>query len=285
MGVAACLLLEYGVSTAAVAVGWSQYLNKLFAQPLRRQHYRTRSPRRRGTTSPASSTCPPIVLVVMCMLLLIRGASESAKVNTVMVLIKLGVLAMFSRHRVHRVPRPITSPTSPRWASRPSVSAAGHDLLLLHRPRRRVDCGRRGQESAEDHAAGHHRRAADRHQRLRPGGHSPRSAPRTGPMFDGQEAGLAQILDDVTGCTLLEHRARRGRGHLDLLGHPGDDVRPDPHPVRDGPRRSAAVDVRQGQPEEHDAGEQHHHRGDRGVASWPASSRWTSSPTWCRSAR
>ena len=29
MGVAACLLLEYGVSTAAVAVGWSGYLNKL----------------------------------------------------------------------------------------------------------------------------------------------------------------------------------------------------------------------------------------------------------------
>ena len=28
MGVAACLLLEYGVSSAAVAVGWSQYLNK-----------------------------------------------------------------------------------------------------------------------------------------------------------------------------------------------------------------------------------------------------------------
>ena len=29
MGVAACLLLEYGVSSAAVAVGWSQYLNQL----------------------------------------------------------------------------------------------------------------------------------------------------------------------------------------------------------------------------------------------------------------
>ena len=29
MGVAACLLLEYGVSAAAVAVGWSQYLNEL----------------------------------------------------------------------------------------------------------------------------------------------------------------------------------------------------------------------------------------------------------------
>ena len=31
----------------------------------------------------------------MCMLLLIRGASESATVNTIMVMIKLGVLAMF----------------------------------------------------------------------------------------------------------------------------------------------------------------------------------------------
>src|ERR1700744_2773475 len=30
MGVAACLLLEYGVSTAAVAVGGRQYLDKLF---------------------------------------------------------------------------------------------------------------------------------------------------------------------------------------------------------------------------------------------------------------
>ena len=29
MGVAACLLLEYGVATAAVAVGWSGYVNKL----------------------------------------------------------------------------------------------------------------------------------------------------------------------------------------------------------------------------------------------------------------
>src|SRR5689334_15955761 len=29
MGLAACLLLEYGVSAAAVAVGWSEYLNQL----------------------------------------------------------------------------------------------------------------------------------------------------------------------------------------------------------------------------------------------------------------
>ena len=29
MAIAGCLLLEYGVSAAAVAVGWSEYLNEL----------------------------------------------------------------------------------------------------------------------------------------------------------------------------------------------------------------------------------------------------------------
>ncbi len=38
---------------------------------------------------------PAVVLVMMCMVLLIRGASESARVNTIMVLIKLSVLLMF----------------------------------------------------------------------------------------------------------------------------------------------------------------------------------------------
>ena len=38
---------------------------------------------------------PAVVLVLMCMLLLIRGASESALVNTVMVIIKLSVLMLF----------------------------------------------------------------------------------------------------------------------------------------------------------------------------------------------
>ena len=38
---------------------------------------------------------PAVILIVLCSLLLIRGASESAKVNAAMVLIKLGVLALF----------------------------------------------------------------------------------------------------------------------------------------------------------------------------------------------
>jgi APA family basic amino acid/polyamine antiporter len=46
--------------------------------------------------NPGVINLPAVVLVTLCMLLLIRGASESAKVNAVMVVIKLSVLLMFS---------------------------------------------------------------------------------------------------------------------------------------------------------------------------------------------
>jgi basic amino acid/polyamine antiporter, APA family len=92
MVVAACLLLEYGVSAAAVAVGWSQYLNELFDNLF-------------GFTIPDSLAqapeqggvfnVPAVILVLLCTLLLLRGASESAKINAIMVLIKVGVLVLF----------------------------------------------------------------------------------------------------------------------------------------------------------------------------------------------
>jgi basic amino acid/polyamine antiporter, APA family len=92
MVVAACLLLEYGVSSAAVAVGWSQYLNELFDNLF-------------GFTIPESLAnapeqggvinLPAVILIGMCAFLLIRGASESARVNAVMVMIKIGVLVLF----------------------------------------------------------------------------------------------------------------------------------------------------------------------------------------------
>ena len=93
MVVAACLLLEYGVSAAAVAVGWSQYLNELLDNLF-------------GFTIPETLSNAPEAGrhhqpsrdrpgLVGCALLLIQGASESAKVNAVMVLIKIGVLVLF----------------------------------------------------------------------------------------------------------------------------------------------------------------------------------------------
>ena len=92
MGVAACLLLEYGVASAAVAVGWSQYLNQLLHNlfGIALPEALSNAPEQGGVIN-----LPAVVLVVLCALLLIRGTSESATVNAVMVLIKLGALLLF----------------------------------------------------------------------------------------------------------------------------------------------------------------------------------------------
>ena len=94
MGVAACLLLEYGVSISAVAVGWSGYVNKLMDNLFGWQlpQSLTSAP---WDATPGIVNLPAVLLIFMCAALLIRGASESATVNSIMVLIKLGVLGMF----------------------------------------------------------------------------------------------------------------------------------------------------------------------------------------------
>jgi amino acid transporter len=103
IGVAACLLLEYGVSAGAVAVGWSQYLNQfldnVFGYELPAAW--TMAPEEGGCDpswlpcSEAIINLPAVILIVMVALLLIRGASESATVNAIMVMIKIAVLVMF----------------------------------------------------------------------------------------------------------------------------------------------------------------------------------------------
>ena len=91
--IGACLLLEYTVSGAAVAVGWGQYLNELLVDLT-------------GHALPDAIAQPPghggyfnlpaVLLVVSCMILLLRGVRESAAVNVVLVLAKLAVLALFA---------------------------------------------------------------------------------------------------------------------------------------------------------------------------------------------
>ncbi|MGZ6641775.1 MAG: amino acid permease [Solirubrobacteraceae bacterium] len=86
------LILEYGVSVAAVAVGWGGYLQSLLDSVL-------------GISLPDSIAGPPgdggtvnlpaVVLVVAVSALLIYGVRESARANTVMVLIKVAILAFF----------------------------------------------------------------------------------------------------------------------------------------------------------------------------------------------
>ena len=94
MVVAACLLLEYGVSTAAVAVGWSGYLNELLSNLVG-----WRFPDALSNSFAVEGgfiNLPAVLLVALCALLLIRGASESATINAIMVVIKIGVLLLFA---------------------------------------------------------------------------------------------------------------------------------------------------------------------------------------------
>jgi APA family basic amino acid/polyamine antiporter len=86
------LILEYGVSVAAIAVGWGGNLNAFldsafgFALP----DAIAKSPEDGGVFN-----LPAVFIVLAITLLLVRGVTESARVNFVMVIVKLAVLAFF----------------------------------------------------------------------------------------------------------------------------------------------------------------------------------------------
>jgi APA family basic amino acid/polyamine antiporter len=87
-----CLILEYGVSVAAVAVGWGQYLNEFLNGTI-------------GVTIPDALSAPPgdggifnlpaLIVVILAMGLLLGGARESARANTIMVGVKIAALVLF----------------------------------------------------------------------------------------------------------------------------------------------------------------------------------------------
>ncbi|MFG3497289.1 amino acid permease [Streptomyces sp. NPDC047928] len=87
-----CLLLEYGISVSAVAVGWGQYLNELLDSLT-------------GWQLPTALANPPgdggvvnipaVVVIVLAALLLVRGVRESARATAVMAVVKIGILVLF----------------------------------------------------------------------------------------------------------------------------------------------------------------------------------------------
>ena len=86
------LILEYGVSVAAVAVGWggnvNEFLEAAFGVAL--PDAISKSPADGGVFN-----IPAVFIVLLITFLLVRGTRESARVNAVMVGIKLLVLAFF----------------------------------------------------------------------------------------------------------------------------------------------------------------------------------------------
>jgi APA family basic amino acid/polyamine antiporter len=86
------MILEYAFSISAVAVGWSGYIGTLFANA--------------GLPLPAALANPfgvsggivnlPAVFVILCITaLLIIGVKESAMVNNIIVIVKIGVILLF----------------------------------------------------------------------------------------------------------------------------------------------------------------------------------------------
>ena len=86
------LILEYGVSVAAVAVGWGEYLNSLLDTVF-------------GVSLPESIAGPPgeggvvnvpaVFIVLAVASLLVYGVRETARANSIMVIIKLAALLLF----------------------------------------------------------------------------------------------------------------------------------------------------------------------------------------------
>ena len=94
------LILEYGVSVAAVANGWSGYFsNFLSAIGLGLPDLLTRGPFAvdplTHAASPGLVNLPAATIILTLMALLIVGVRESAKLNAVMVVVKLATIAVF----------------------------------------------------------------------------------------------------------------------------------------------------------------------------------------------
>ncbi|MGP4003375.1 amino acid permease [Streptomyces sp. 8N706] len=189
-----CLILEYGVSVAAVAVGWGEYLNELLAGTI-------------GVTIPDALAAPPgdggifnlpaLLVVLLSMAFLLGGARESARANTIMVAVKIGALLLFCAVAFTGIRAGNYTPFMPLGMA--GVSAAGATLFFSYIG---FDAASTAGEEAKD-----------------PKRDLPRAimlsllivtalyvlvaAVAVGAMpwkgFSGSEAALAGIMEDVTG--------------------------------------------------------------------------------------
>ena len=85
------LILEYTVTSSAVAVGWSGYVVGLFASAgLTLPHALVVSPADGGIFN-----LPAVLITLFLSFLLVRGTKESVKLNRILVFVKLGAIFLF----------------------------------------------------------------------------------------------------------------------------------------------------------------------------------------------
>src|SRR3989338_5904897 len=85
------LILEYGMSTATIAVGWAGYVNNVFQSVgLNIPHTLLAGPLAGGIIN-----LPAVLIVAVLMILLCVGTQQSAKFNSIIVFVKLLAIAVF----------------------------------------------------------------------------------------------------------------------------------------------------------------------------------------------
>ncbi|MFI9722264.1 amino acid permease [Streptomyces sp. NPDC052396] len=189
-----CLILEYGVSVAAVAVGWGQYLNELLDGTI-------------GVTIPGWLANPPghggyfnlpaLLVVLLCMAFLLGGAKESARANTIMVCVKIAALLLFCAVAFQGIKSGNYKPFMPLGIA--GVSHAGASLFFSYIG---FDAASTAGEEAKD-AQRDLPKAIMLSLLIVTTLYCLVAAVAVGAMpwkqFDGAEAALAGIMKDVTG--------------------------------------------------------------------------------------
>ena len=88
------LVLEYALGSATLSIAWSEYLNNLFGGRIPFQW--CHSPMETSLTGVGGIiNVPAIVILFLLSLVLIKGTQESARLNTVIVAIKVAIVIVF----------------------------------------------------------------------------------------------------------------------------------------------------------------------------------------------
>ena len=242
------LILEYGVSIAAVAVGWGAYLNELLDSLF-------------GYELPASIANPPgeeggkvnlpaafLVLAVTAVLMI--GVRESARTNTIMVFFKLAVLVLFLVLGVTAFTADNFSPFFVEGEGFAGTVTAATLIFFAYIGFDAVSTSSEEvKEPKRDLPRADHRLAGDRDHALHPRrDRGDRRAAVRRAQGRGRPAGQGAERRRGHGVGREHHLLRRARRHHERRPHAA--LRAVAHPLRDEPRRPHAAAHLEGQPED-----------------------------------
>ncbi|WP_088042202.1 amino acid permease [Bacillus sp. EAC] len=116
------MVLEYGLASSAVASGWSGYFQSLLSGF--GIHFPTALTSAFDPSNGTFIDLPAVIIVLLVTFILTRGVKESAKLNTIMVIVKLAVVLLFIAIGVWYVEPGNWTPFMPKGFSGVTAGAA-----------------------------------------------------------------------------------------------------------------------------------------------------------------